>query len=221
MEKLNSTILQKENLPLFPVQDSGKEYLQLLQEQVTKGSVYTALVVQKDKLLFGYFDGKELTLSADEAPRDKYIVEIRLFNAKEELLLTHVKDAYRLRRFKELAEGTERVEYLDNTSRLFGETVKAEVPYGFVKLYEAGRKISLTIPYMSAEQYYGLRQQGVKVEPEQYYWLVTRSYIEEVMPMEGAENADQYTGQSGFSCYRYVAICGDSVLKVGTSYGVQ
>lgn len=219
MEKLSHTILQKENLPLFPVQDSGKEYLQLLQEQVTEGSVYTAMVVQKDKLLFGYFDGKELTLSADESPRDKYIVEIRLFNAKEELLLTHVKGAYRLRRFKELTEGAERVEYLDNTSRLFGEVVMTDVPYGFVKLYETGRKISLTIPYMSAEQYYGIRQQKAKVEPEQYYWLITRSYIEDVMPMEGVENSDQHTGQSGYSCYRYVAICGESMLKVGMSYG--
>lgn len=210
MEKINSTVLQRENLPLFPIKDSGMEYLQLLQKHVTQGSVYTAMVVQKDKLLFGYFDGKELTLSIEEAPRDKYIVEIRMFNDKEELLLTHVKGAYRIRCTKELESGAEKVEYLDNTSRLFGEVVKAEVPYGFVKLYEVGRKISLTIPYMSAEQYYGLREQGVKVEPEQYYWLVTRSYI---------EDASQVTGQSGFSGYRYVAICADSEMKVGTSYG--
>lgn len=218
MEKINNTILQKLPLKRIPTKDTGLDYLKAIQDNCTPGSCYTVMLIQKHKLSFGYFDGKELVLSCEEQPKDKYIVELRLFNEEEELLLTHVKGAYSLRVLKEKAEGY-KVDYVDSVARLFGESTAADCPFGFVKLYELGRKITLTVPCMSAKEYFVMRNTGCIIKPKRYYCLVTRSYIEDVHSNIEEEADRQFTGQSGVSCYRYVTIASEDEIKAGNGNG--
>lgn len=142
-----------------------------------------------NELKFGYYnynnDGKFFFVDGI-MPSEKYVMQIRLFNSDEEILLQKDGGKYNVRIIKDSinrqTDKDEMVKVVDDASTLFGERADSKInTKEFVRLVEKGRKISLTIPTQDTAKYYA---------------LVTRSYI----------TFDTETGQAGYGYYRYLDI---------------
>lgn len=144
---------------------------------------YKVLLQSVNEMKFGYYNEHRFIFSDNKNIIQKYLVQVRMFNELEEILILRNKDEYYVRMIKdETNEESKLIETVDSTSVLFGKVIKNEnLPKGFVELYDKGRKIERIIP--SA------------VESD-YYTLITRSYIE----------YNNKTGQAGYGYYRYVDI---------------
>ena len=142
-----------------------------------------------NELKFGYYnynnDGKFI-FADGITPSEKYVMQIRLFNENEEILLQKDGGKYNVRiiqdKVNEKDEEMKEISVVDDASTLFGERTDSRINTKmFVRLVEKGRKISLTIPTEDTAKYYA---------------LVTRSYI----------TFDTETGQAGYGYYRYLDI---------------
>ena len=140
-----------------------------------------------NELKFGYYNNNDKFIFEDNiVPQEKYVMQIRLFNNDEEILLQKDGGKYNVRIIKDSinrqTDEDEMVKVVDDASTLFGERTEIKIDTkGFVRLVEKGRKISLTIPTEDTAKYYA---------------LVTRSYI----------TFDTETGQAGYGYYRYLDI---------------
>lgn len=140
-----------------------------------------------NELKFGYYNNNDKFIFEDNiVPQEKYVMQIRLFNNDEEILLQKDGGKYNVRIIKDSinrqTDEDEMVKVVDDASTLFGERTEIKIDTkGFVRLVEKGRKISLTIPTQDMAKYYA---------------LVTRSYI----------TFDTETGQAGYGYYRYLDI---------------
>lgn len=140
-----------------------------------------------NELKFGYYNNNDKFIFEDNiVPQEKYVMQIRLFNNDEEILLQKDGGKYNVRIIKDSinrqTDEDEMVKVVDDASTLFGERTEIKIDTkGFVRLVEKGRKISLTIPTQDTAKYYA---------------LVTRSYI----------TFDTETGQAGYGYYRYLDI---------------
>lgn len=142
-----------------------------------------------NELKFGYYNRENsgvFTFYDNIVPDEKYLLNLRLFNEDEEIMIR--KDNFRCiaRIIKddadEQTEKVKKVQIVDDASTLFGERAKRQLASDiFVKLVEKGRKISMIIPTSDNAEYYA---------------LVTRSYI----------TFDEKTGQAGYGYYRYLDI---------------
>lgn len=155
---------------------SGTSLIALMQEYLPEPG--TLVLWQYQNILFGRWDGKELTLSDGSALVDEDVLEARLFNANKELHVIRRNGAYTGYLLDD-TQGAEQ-DYVDSASRLWGQRLGA-IHDGFVTLKDTKRFLTLTVP--------------VTAESESYA-LVTRNYV----------TADETTGQAGYSDYRYVAI---------------
>lgn len=144
-----------------------------------------------NEIKFGYYNlenSGEFSFPYGEEFEEKYILELRLFNENEEILLQKNDDmsSYKARIIiddvdKDVKD-IQKIITVDDASTLFGKrTIDNRINGDFVKLKESGRKISLTIPSEHRAEYYA---------------LITRSYI----------TFDEKTGQAGISYYRYLDI---------------
>ena len=139
-----------------------------------------ALVViwQMQKIVWGRWEAGQIVLSDGEMVNADYIMEMRAFNSREELHFVRQADAFAGRY---ICDGTgEAGCYVDSISRLWGE--KASSQNGFVTLEDKERKLKMTVPC----------DDGLAA----FYGLVTRNYMQ----------ADEETGQAGYTDYRYLAI---------------
>ena len=156
--------------------------LSILKSMLDKTDTYQVVARLSFALLFGWYKDGRLIFSKTIEINDSDVEEIRAFNAAKEILLQRRGDLYWVRNIEDRA-GDE-VKAVDSTSRLFGKvTGDKEIPEGFEKLYEGGRKIQMVIPADDGQI-------------EDIYAITTRSYIK----------YDGITGQAGFGYSRYVAI---------------
>lgn len=135
-----------------------------------------------NELKFGYYTGGKFVFADASALDVKYLLQLRIFNADQELLLQRDSDIFQARYITDTPDDSGSQEYVDSGSPLFGgRDTAAKLPQGFVRLVESGRKISMIIP---AEK------------TAKNYLLITRSYI----------TYDAKTGQAGYGFWRFVAI---------------
>lgn len=127
---------------------------------------------------FGYYKAGKFIFADGADLEEKYLLQLRVFNAVEEVYLQKQGAGYYLQYINDEA-GKAAVPTVDSASQFFGH--KVECKEGFVELWEAGRKIKLVLP--------------VAMEAEEYN-LLTRSYI----------GYDEKTGQAGYAYYRWLDI---------------
>ena len=154
---------------------------------------YKVVIHAVNEIKFGYYNlqaDNKFTFADDKAIEEAYILQIRLFNQNEEILIkqdtddieNNVYTARIIKDSKENKEPKQLVQVIDDASVLFGERINdSKVKAGFAHLVESGRKISLNIP---------------AIEQVKTYALVTRSYID----------FDEKIGQAGIGYYRYLDI---------------
>lgn len=145
---------------------------------------YYVLAKSYNKLVFGILSDGSLSLSDGKEIELKYLLSLRAFNEKEDVLFELRNQSwYMVKVQDELtveAEAEGKVYCaVDSISPLFGDC-KSE-SNGFAELVEKGRKIILRVPSLPGD---GL------------YALVTRSYIE----------YSEVTGQAGYGFYRLVGL---------------
>ena len=135
------------------------------------------VVWQRHQISWGQWDGSSLILANQEDLDENQIIEIRVFNDKEELHLYRRRGAYEGRY---VCDGEGAVQsHVDTLARLWGH--KTAHDGTFATLKDDERFLSMTVPCQEKADYYG---------------LVTRSYID----------VDDETGQAGYRDYRFVRI---------------
>ena len=145
---------------------------QILREKISDG-ILVAWQVQN--IVWNKFDGENFLPNVED------LLEIRLFNRREEIHLKRAGDKF-IGRYVRDDDGTGTF-YADSFSRFWGERDKNfSSTNGFIKLADERRKISMELPC----------DDGGK----KFYGLTTRNYI----------GSDDATGLSGYFDYRFVAI---------------
>ncbi len=146
-------------------------------------SDYKVLVKNVNEMKFGYYKGEGFIFSDKSKINLKYLIQMRLFNELEEILIFRNKNKYYVRIIRdEENEESKLIDSVDSISVLFGKlNENKNLPEGFIELYDRGRKITKIIPSNTKSN---------------YYTLTTRSYIE----------YNSKTGQAGYGYYRYVDI---------------
>ena len=178
--------LQVENMYSLKKEEQTDKNLSEYLVEKAQGS-YKVVWQAVNELKFGYYNNNDKFIFEDTiVPQEKYVMQIRLFNNDEEILLQKDGGKYNVRIIKDSinrqTDEDEMVKVVDDASTLFGERTEIKIDTkGFVRLVEKGRKISLTIPTQDTAKYYA---------------LVTRSYI----------TFDTETGQAGYGYYRYLDI---------------
>ena len=178
--------LQVENMYSLKKEEQTDKNLSEYLAEKAQGS-YKVVWQAVNELKFGYYNNNDKFIFEDNiVPQEKYVMQIRLFNNDEEILLQKDGGKYNVRIIKDSinrqTDEDEMVKVVDDASTLFGERTDSKINTKmFVKLVEKGRKISLTIPTQDTAKYYA---------------LVTRSYI----------TFDTETGQAGYGYYRYLDI---------------
>lgn len=169
-----------------------KEYkLNTLDEiwELLDDAEYKIVAWNMHSLCLGYGDAKQRRFAADKFKlEDKYLLEMRIFNAEQEVYVRRQQDVFYVRVIRdgiEKTEDSEELETVDRKSKFFGEADKAPEA-DFVKLTEAGRKIELQIPCNTS---------AAEDKPREYI-LLTRSYIK----------YDTETQQAGYAYYRWLDI---------------
>lgn len=164
---------------LFREKGLSMECENALKDYLGKQGVASATVVlwTVNEIVWGTWqEGIFLMVNEENFDFDK-ILELRIFNEKEELHLWKAKKRL-VGRFLRDA-GNEPSEYVDAISRFWGEHVHAENAW---KLEDIPRKLEMHLPKQDAEA--------------NYYGLVTRNYVE----------CNKVTHQAGYADYRFVAI---------------
>lgn len=133
-----------------------------------------------NELKLGYYENGRFCFADGSNLEEKYLLELRVFNKQQELHL--IKNEDRLCASIITDGYGDDVKSVDSTSVMFGKREEAvQLPSGFAKLIEEGRKISLVIPAK---------------ESAEKYMLTTRSYI----------TYHGVTGQAGYGYHRWVEI---------------
>ena len=141
------------------------------------------VVWEMQAIVWGHWNGTEFEWQQADMDIADWL-EIRVFNAQEEMHLALVGDKLEGRYITD-AEG-EQVSVVDSFARLWGSKSKNQqgVADGFVRLEDKSRKLKMEVPYHG------------DVSKTEWYGLFTRNYI----------GSDEMTGLSGYEDYRYVAI---------------
>lgn len=135
-----------------------------------------------NELKFGTYNGGKFIFADESALDEKYLLQLRIFNANQELLLQRDGGVFQARYITDTPDDSGSQEYVDSSSPLFGDRdTAAKLPQGFVRLLESGRKIFMVIPADKMAK---------------NYLLTTRSYI----------TYDEKTGQAGYGFWRFVGI---------------
>lgn len=148
----------------------------------TNTAKYTVVAHNLNEIKFGYYANKQFTFADNSELNTKYLLNLRLFNANEEILIQKISTNYQVRIIKDQQtdDSQNYSEAVDNTSRFFGSSDQ-KIDNHFVHISEPGRKMEFTLP---------------SDQKAKYYDLTTRSYI----------TYDKQTGQAGYAYYRYVSI---------------
>lgn len=174
--------LARQPLQIVDSPVSRKEHIHETQPLTTVIQAYikadaSLIVWQRQQILWGRWDGKAFIFAKKDSLDEAQILEIRIFNEREELRLCRRHGAYEGRY---VCDGEGLVQsHVDTLSRLWGH--KTAHDGDFVTLKDDERFLSMTVPSREKADYYG---------------LVTRSYIE----------SDGETGQAGYTDYRFVRI---------------
>ena len=142
-----------------------------------------AVLWEMQDIVWGKWDGHSFYWTKEDVCADDW-QEIRIFHADGELHLRR-SGGELVGRFITDGKGGN-TDYIDSFSRLWGERDEKQesVPDGFVHLYDASRKIKMTVPCEDGES--------------PWLGLTTRNYI----------GSDAETGLSGYTDYRFVGISG-------------
>lgn len=190
--KQENYLTVQENIYSIKEEYTGIKNIQEFLNQYAKNQ-YKVVIHAVNEIKFGYYNlqaDNKFIFADDKAIEEAYILQIRLFNPNEEILIKQDNDdidnnTYIARIIKDSKENKEQkqlVQVIDDASVLFGERINdSKIKDGFAHLVESGRKISLIIPTN---------------EQAKMYVLVTRSYID----------FDEKTGQAGIGYYRYLDI---------------
>ena len=132
-------------------------------------------------VLWGRWNGSRIRWSDDSKFDGTNIIEVRIFNTKEEIYVKYLNDELVGYHVKDGGSGEAalNIQYVDSIQPLFGEPAHSED--GFVTLADAGRKMKQTVPTTHTGKRLG---------------LLTRNYV----------TPSHTTGQAGYSQYRYVDI---------------
>ncbi len=145
-----------------------------------KGAEYKVVAHFVNCVRFGYYKQGSFYFADGCQLEENYLEQLRVFNMEAELYLQRQGNAFYLQYIND-QQGAAGVQAVDSSSQFFGHSVKGSFADGFIKLWEAGRKISLLLP---------VAQQA------EAYRLVTRSYVQ----------YDEATGQAGYGAYRWLDI---------------
>lgn len=190
--KQENYLTVQENIYSIKEEYTGIKNIQEFLNQYAKNQ-YKVVIHAVNEIKFGYYNlqaDNNFTFADDKAIEEAYILQMRLFNQNEEILIKQDNDdidnntyiARIIKDSKEKKEQKQLVQVIDDASILFGERINdSKIKDGFAHLVESGRKISLIIPTN---------------EQAKAYALVTRSYID----------FDEKTGQAGIGYYRYLDI---------------
>ncbi|MBR3745559.1 MAG: hypothetical protein IKP64_07770 [Selenomonadaceae bacterium] len=148
---------------------SAAELEKILREKISDG-IFVAWQIQC--IVWGKIGGENFLPNVED------LLEIRLFNRREEIHFKRADDKF-VGRYVRDDDGTGTF-YADSFARLWGEKISST--NGFIKLADAPRKISMEIPCDDGDK--------------KFYGLTTRNYID----------SDAATGLSGYVDYRFVAI---------------
>lgn len=170
-----STVVERRAEILQQPQVKLAEALTFLQ-----GNEYKVVAHFVNCVRFGYYNEGKFTFADGEELAERYLVQLRIFNAEEEVYLQKQGAGYYLQYINDEL-GQEAVPTVDSVSQFFGHRVAGELPQSFAELWEAGRKIKIVLP-------------AAKQADE--YNLLTRSYVQ----------FDEQTGQAGYAYYRWLDI---------------
>lgn len=156
---------------------------------IAEKSTYQVIAHFVNAIKMGWIkDGKIIFYDGDGLD-EEYLLQIRVFNANEEIMLKKSRKGYAARIIKDTPnDNDDSVKAVDSSSILFGER-QQPVKDGFAILYEEGRKIKLVIP---------------TEENDKKYKLTTRSYITYNNDPNNGGNVSTY--QAGYGYWRYVGI---------------
>ena len=152
-----------------------EELQQLLGKYMKQDAV--AVIWQMQEIVWGRWTAGQFSLAGGKEMDASCILELRVFNAQEEMHVTRQKDSFIWRYICD--EGEKTSHYVDSLARLWGRRTGGSD--GYVVLEDRERKLQLTVPCAEQADFYG---------------LVTRNYIQ-----VNAKN-----GQAGYGDYRYKAI---------------
>ena len=151
------------------IECSAAELEQILREKFSDG-IFVAWQIQC--IVWGKIGGENFLPNVED------LLEIRLFNRREEIHLKRTGDKFSGRHVRD-EDGTGTF-YADSFSRLWGKNVSSA--NGRIILRDEPRKLSMKIP--------------CEDDGKKFYGLTTRNYI----------GSDEATGLSGYVDYRFVAI---------------
>lgn len=158
----------------------GSSLLDILGEEAGDNFIVIAFLVNEVRL--GRYEGGAFSFHDDFTIDERFIVEVRLFNKNQEIYARKIGNKYYVRVLTDGKDG-DLVEVVDTKSNLFGDRDEnADLPKGYARVIEDGRKIKMIVPVD---------------ELGKHYALMTRSYI----------SFDSETGQAGFGYSRYLGIC--------------
>lgn len=136
----------------------------------------------------GYYELGQFIFADASLVDEKFLLELRIFNEQQELHVVRKGTGLHVSIITDNKEGNTLT--VDSSSQIFGKRVEADLPEGFVRLEEPGRKICFTIP---------------ATQKADKYYLKTRSYVE----------MNEKTGQAGFGFSRWVGIYEEGAVHDG------
>lgn len=161
-----------------PVEFSSTTALESFLREKSFVGIFVAWQIQS--IVWGKFDGEKFLLKDNRQPNFDDWLECRIFNESAEL---HLKRSGENFSGRYICDGTgEEKFYVNSFARLWGERDKKFSADGWIKLCDAERKLSMTIPCDD--------------DGKKFYGLLTRNYI----------GSDDETGLSGYVDYRFVAL---------------
>lgn len=175
---INLTASKKEvaTKPLLSLTE--QELIQLLNEKLHNPQDTMLMFWQANAVYSAILQQQNLNYSQQSPYIAEHILEIRAFNASEELYIKRTYAGFTWRYRLDTPGNTQ--EYLDSAARIWGElAINKQTPQAFTCYKDTGRRISLCIPCPLKSK---------------YAELLTRSYIE----------YDSNTNQAYYSDYRYL-----------------
>ncbi|TYZ22929.1 type III-D CRISPR-associated protein Csx19 [Selenomonas ruminis] len=181
--KLQKQDICSSRMPLVHIERNESALTELLAKKIKAPACLVVWALHA--VTFGCWDGAKLTLQNNQVEIAD-IIEMRVFNAQEEVHLLQVDEYFEGRYICDDDSGSPQ-EVIDSFSRFWGECESPESVTDrdmYIELKDASRKLTLNIPVSKGSK-------GGK-----YYGLTTRNYI----------GYDRTTGLAGYADQRFVSI---------------
>ena len=110
-----------------------KQHVQLAEAlKLLEGAKYKVVAHFVNCVRFGYYEAGKFTFADGAALEEKYLVQLRVFNAEEEVYLQKQGAGFYLQYINDAA-GSEKLTTVDSASQFFGHRVAGAASQGFAE----------------------------------------------------------------------------------------